>query len=118
VADDRRQRVNGQPETYAEFWHRYLRAHASRRTRIAHYLGTSFAIGAAVLFLITAQSAWLIAIPLAYAVAWISHGVSEQNRPLTFTRPMWSLVSDFRMFFLAVAGRLGEHLRAAMGGQR
>ena len=100
--------------SYAEFWLHYLREHSSRRTRLAHYAGTSLALGAAMVFAFTGHWAWLLAMPvLGYGCAWVGHGLIERNWPATFTYPLWSLVSDVRMFCLAVAGRLEPHLRAA-----
>ena len=99
---------------YSEFWLHYLREHSSPCTRLAHYVGTSLASGAGMLFAVTGHWAWLIAMPLlGYGCAWVGHGLIERNWPATFSNPLWSLVSDFRMFFLAVTGRLGPHLRAA-----
>jgi hypothetical protein len=100
--------------SYSEFWLHYLREHSSRRTRLAHYAGTSLALGAAIVFAVTGHWVWLLAMPiLGYGCAWVGHGLIEHNTPATFTYPMWSLLSDLRMFFLAVTGRLGPHLRAA-----
>ena len=100
--------------SYAEFWTYYLREHSSPRTRLAHYAGTSLALFAAILFAVTGHWTWLIAMPLfGYGCAWVGHGLIERNWPATFAYPWWSLVSDLRMFLLAVSGRLGPHLRAA-----
>jgi hypothetical protein len=100
--------------SYAEFWLHYLREHSSRRTRLAHYAGTSLALGAAIVFAFTGDWVWLLAMPvLGYGCAWVGHGLIEHNTPATFTYPMWSLLSDLRMFFLAIAGRLEPHLCAA-----
>ena len=101
-------------KTFDEFWPYYLREHSGQRTRAIHYAGTALVIATAIALALTANWWWLLAMPLAgYGFAWFAHFFVEKNRPATFTYPWWSLRSDFRMFFLAVSGRLGPHLRAA-----
>lgn len=100
--------------SFEEFWPHYLREHSGRRTRALHYIGTALVIVAALALGLSGNWWWLLAMPLAgYGFAWFAHFFVEKNRPATFTYPWWSLRSDFRMFFLAVTGRLGPHLRAA-----
>ncbi len=100
--------------TYAEFWHRYLRAHARRPTRTLHYVGTTLALACLAGAVIFRDWRWLPAAPvLGYGFAWTAHGLVEGNRPETFGHPFWSLASDLRMLALAATGRLGPHLAAA-----
>src|SRR5579863_3917684 len=98
--------------SYAEFWPRYLRAHADPRTRALHYLGT---LGAAALLVLAASRVdwwWLVAAPfVGYGPAWLGHAVFEHNRPETFAHPAWSLASDLRMLGLFLTGRLAGELR-------
>ena len=104
--------------TYEEFWPFYLQEHAKPATRNLHYVGTTLVIAIAVFALITQRWLLLLAMPVAgYFFAWVSHAFVERNRPATFTHPLWSLISDFRMFFLWVSGRLGPELEKA-GVQR
>ena len=100
--------------TYAEFWPYYLREHSHPATRGWHYVGTSLAL--LTLFFIIFFGKWLL-LPLAfvcgYFFAWVSHGVIEKNKPATFTYPLWSLFSDFKMLFCFLTGQMGRELGKA-----
>ena len=105
-------------QSYAEFWLFYLREHARPETRAWHFLGTGLVLLSLILFLAGQGWGWLVVAPVAgYGPAWIAHFFVEHNRPATFRYPMWSLISDFRMFAFWVCGRLEGELRRAGLGQ-
>lgn len=99
---------------YAEFWPYYLLEHGKSNTRILHFIGTAGAIIFFFNFLLNAH--WLsllVAIVCGYFFAWVGHFFVEKNRPATFTHPLWSLISDFRMFSLWLGRGLNGELERA-----
>lgn len=98
---------------YREFWPFYLREHSKRRTRLLHYIGTALLLPIALAAVTLIPWLWLALPVCGYGFAWVAHFAVEKNRPATFTYPKWSLISDFRMFWLMLRGKLGKHLVAA-----
>ena len=100
--------------TYAEFWPYYLREHSKPATRGWHYVGTLIGLGVAVWAILSANYIFLpLMFVSGYFFAWLSHGFIEKNKPATFTYPLWSLVSDFKMLFCFLTGQMGKELRKA-----
>lgn len=101
-------------ETFDQFWLRYLRAHANPTCRAFHYAASSWAIACLLALAMTAQPLWFLAgLVGAYSLAWAGHFFVEGNTPLAFTRPLYSLAADYRMFLLAITGRLTPHIQRA-----
>ena len=94
--------------TFDGYWLGYLAGHANPLTRVLHYFGLFFGqlLG---LYLSFAFAWWaaLIVCPLSYYVAYLSHEMVEgnSNKPYA-TRPLWSVVSFFRMLALDLTGQL------------
>ena len=93
-------------KTLKEFYPFYLTEHRNLTSRILHFIGT----GLVVLLFITAMLfhnfQFLIAMPIVgYGFAWIGHYFFEKNKPSTFKYPLFSLASDFILFWDLMSGK-------------
>lgn len=93
--------------TFQEFYPFYLSEHSNKACRLLHVIGTSMVFVIAILA-ISIRKPWLwLLVPVAgYGFAWAGHFFFEKNRPATFKHPLWSLRSDFKMYFEILGGRL------------
>lgn len=94
-------------KTFKEFWPFYLSQHSNPVNRRIHFLGTLFVHILIILAIINHKHAlfWLLPV-VGYGFAWFGHFVFEKNKPATFKYPIWSLIGDFKMFYLMCVGKL------------
>jgi hypothetical protein len=100
--------------TFWGFYPYYLTEHALPVNRTLHFMGTSIVILLFLIGLFTWHPLLFVFIPIAgYGFAWVGHFFLEKNRPATFTYPLWSLASDFVMFWHILTGQIGKKLEDA-----
>lgn len=101
-------------QTFTEFWPFYLREHSRPATRTLHLVGTTLSL-LLLLSALALRSGWLVlaAVVCGYAFAWVGHFFVEHNKPATFKYPLWSFAADWKMWALALTGRLSAELMHA-----
>ncbi|WP_410221387.1 Mpo1-like protein [Pedobacter sp.] len=89
-----------------EFYPFYLSEHQNFTSRILHFTGTGLVILALLAAILFHDSVYIIAIPfLGYGFAWVGHFFFEKNKPATFQYPLYSLASDFILFWELLNGK-------------
>lgn len=94
-------------KNFGDFWPFYVCEHSKPLTRLFHFIGTATIFP--LLYAAAFYKPYLaLYIPVtAYGFAWFSHFFIEKNKPATFQYPLWSLIGDFKMFCLMLAGKMG-----------
>ena len=97
--------------TYAEFWDFYVLEHSEPLTRRLHFAGTSLGILLLVWILSSGNYIYLpLCLVVGYAFAWVSHFFVEHNKPASFKYPLWSFVSDYKMMWLMINGKMDAEI--------
>jgi len=93
--------------TLNEFYPAYSAEHTDRVCRRLHFVGTSIALILLPMALILSNW-WLILLALiqGYAFAWSGHVFFEHNKPTTLGYPWLSILSDLRMWWEMLTGKL------------
>ncbi len=95
-------------QTYQEFYKFYLSQHTNKTCRLLHVIGTTIVFAITITSIYHRIPSLLIWVPIAgYGFAWVGHFFFEKNKPATFKYPLWSLKSDFKMYFDILSGKIG-----------
>jgi hypothetical protein len=102
---------------YKSFWSfypYYLTEHSDAKNRALHFVGTGLIIILLLTGIVLRNWLPIIAIPFCgYGFAWVGHFFIEKNRPATFIYPLYSLGSDFVMFWHILTGQLNKKMEEA-----
>ncbi len=102
-------------KTYGEFWDFYVQEHSKPMTRILHLVGTTLGVALLVFFIATGRWYYFpLFLVVGYAFAWSAHFFVEKNRPATFKYPLWSFISDFKMIWYMLTGRMGREVERVL----
>ena len=99
-------------QTLQEFWPFYLHEHSSARNRLLHFVGST--LGLIIFAVALGLGNYVLVVPAlvsGYGFAWFGHFFIENNRPATFKYPLKSFLSDWRMWYTMLTGRITTELR-------
>ena len=98
-------------QSFRAFFPFYLKEHSHPTNRRLHFIGTTLVNVLALAAILSGRPLLLLFMPLAgYGFAWVGHFVVEKNRPATFQYPLWSLMGDYRMYWMMLNGKLWGHV--------
>jgi len=88
------------------FYPFYLSEHQHTVSRVLHFIGTGLVLLTLIAAILFHDGRLFIAIPfIGYGFAWVGHFFFEKNKPATFQYPLYSLASDFILFFDLLSGK-------------
>ena len=92
---------------FDEYYMKYLLLHLNKTNRRLHFVGllTTFLY----IWVCVSHSLWwwLLAAPfIVYPFAWVGHIVFEKNQPAAWSSPLMAKLSDLRMFFEILIGKI------------
>ena len=98
---------------FNEYYEHYLSLHQNKWCRRLHIVGQL----ATILFLATALTlsfciSWwfllmMVLLPfIVYPFAWFGHFIFEHNKPAAFTNPWMAKLSDWRMLWDIITGKI------------
>jgi len=89
-----------------EFYPFYLTEHRNPTSRLLHFIGTTLFFVFLISALVSGRYILLLFCPLmGYGFAWVGHFFFEKNKPATFQYPLYSLASDFILYFQVLGGK-------------
>lgn len=92
---------------YHEFYRFYLTEHRNIMSRRLHVAGSSIGLYLFSKAIIQRKPKYfLYGLASGYACAWIGHFIFEKNKPASFKQPLYSFVSDWRMFADVLRGNI------------
>jgi len=98
-------------ESYEEFWPFYVREHANKTNRRLHFIGSTGTLVLVAMAIAKRDPKYLLAAAVSgYGGAWIGHFGFEKNTPATFKYPLWSFISDWKMYAKILTGSMDEEV--------
>ena len=92
---------------YPEFYRLYRTEHRKIMSRRLHVAGSSIGLYFFSKAIIQRKPKYfLYGLASGYACAWIGHFIFEKNKPASFKQPLYSFVSDWRMFADVLRGNI------------
>ena len=107
VAVKKEQQLSMPIRDYAQFYQFYLTEHSNVISRRLHVAVSAAGIYCVYKAIKTGKKSYLLkGLLTGYACAWVGHFFFEKNKPASFKQPLYSFVSDWRMFADVCRGKV------------